>query len=94
MQELGLLQKRLTRALQTVVGAERAYVVSFSEQGAHGDYRHLHVHVIPRMPEQAPELKGPNIFKLLGVPADHIVSQERRNQLAQQIKTFLSKETP
>jgi diadenosine tetraphosphate (Ap4A) HIT family hydrolase len=95
VQELGLVQKRLTAALQAVVGAERAYIVAFSEQGAHGDYRHLHVHVIPRMPDQSPDHKGPNMFKLLGVPAERAVPQERRNELAQQLNDHLTlKETP
>ena len=43
-----------------------------------------------RMPDQAPEFKGPNIFKLLGVPADQAVSQERRNELAQQLNDYLN----
>ena len=90
VQELGTLQKRLTQALQAVVGAERAYSVAFSEQGTHGDYRHLHVHLIARMPNQASEFKGPNIFKQLGVPDEQAVSQERRNELAQQLTDFLS----
>lgn len=92
--QLGLVQKRTTQALQAVVGAERAYVVSFSEQGAHGDYRHLHVHVIPRMPDQPQEYKGPGVFGYLGVSTEQAVSQERRNELAHQLNTFLtSKET-
>lgn len=87
VQELGLVQKRLTNALQTVLGAQKTYAVTFAE---HGDYPHLHVHVIPRMLDQAPDLKGPNIFKLLGVPADQAVSQERRTELAQQLNDYLS----
>lgn len=88
VQELGLLQKRLTQALQSVLGAYKTYSVAFAEQGPHGDYRHLHIHIIPRF-EGQDEFKGPNVFKLLGVPDEQIVPQERRNELAHQLKTYL-----
>lgn len=65
--ELGPLLVRLTAALREVVGCEKTYVALFAE--AEG-FAHVHFHVVPRMADLDPSLRGPKVFQLLGVSDD------------------------
>src|SRR5689334_5879048 len=60
--ELGKLIRRVSLALKEEVGCSKTYVAQFAEASGHG---HVHFHIIPRMPDQPEEIKGPNIFKRL-----------------------------
>jgi diadenosine tetraphosphate (Ap4A) HIT family hydrolase len=53
----------LSLVLERRLGATKAYVMFFAE--AEG-FEHLHVHVVPRMPDQPASERGPNIFSRLG----------------------------
>lgn len=64
---LGSWQVRLSRALGTALGCPKTYVAQFAE--AEG-FAHVHFHVVPRMPDLPPELRGPGVFALLGRPDD------------------------
>src|SRR6476619_6784893 len=44
----GPLVRALSDALEAVTGADKAYVAFFAESPLH---RHVHVHVVPRMPD-------------------------------------------
>jgi diadenosine tetraphosphate (Ap4A) HIT family hydrolase len=77
--ELGPLVRSASRALATVVGCERTYVVLFAEATAH---RHVHVHVVPRAADLPQELQGPRVFSQLGVAPEQRVAHERMNELA------------
>lgn len=77
--ELGPLLRRLTAALRTVVGATKTYVMLLAE--AEG-FAHVHFHVVPRMPDQPPEVRGPRVFDLLGVPEERSVPADERDRLA------------
>ena len=61
--ELGGLVRRLSGALEQVTGCAKTYLMQFSE--AEG-FAHLHFHVVPRMPEQDEDHRGPRIFARLG----------------------------
>jgi diadenosine tetraphosphate (Ap4A) HIT family hydrolase len=89
--ELGPLVASTSRALAEVVGCEKTYVVQFAEAAEH---RHVHVHVIPRMPDQAAELKGPRIFALLGVPAEDEVPEGRMDEIAREVRRYLADHPP
>ncbi|MGH3498721.1 MAG: HIT family protein [Nocardioidaceae bacterium] len=84
--ELGGLLRRLSIALGDVVGCAKTYVMQFSE--AEG-FAHLHLHVVPRMPDQAPEHRGPRIFALLGRPDGQQVSTDERDSLAERLSDAL-----
>ncbi|MFD1320581.1 HIT family protein [Micromonospora sonneratiae] len=76
---LGRWQVRLSRALHEVTGCAKTYVVQFAE--AEG-FAHVHFHVIPRMSDLPRELRGPNVFGLLGGDVDQRVGGDRMDELA------------
>jgi diadenosine tetraphosphate (Ap4A) HIT family hydrolase len=86
--ELGPLLTDLTRALQDVTGCVKTYVILLAE--AEG-FAHLHFHVVPRMPDQPPEERGPRIFARLGCPEGERVPAPERDRLAHDIREALGR---
>ena len=86
--ELGPLLTDLTRALQQVTGCLKTYVILLAE--AEG-YAHLHFHVVPRMPDQPADERGPRIFARLDVPQDEQVGQPERDRLARELREALDR---
>ena len=56
-EEFGPLSRSASAAVREALGAERVYVCSFGEE-----WRHVHVHVVPRYPRMEPVS-----WKLLGL---------------------------
>ena len=83
---MGPLVRRVSSALTAMVGCESTYVVNFAE---HPQHRHVHVHVIPRAPDLAPEFRGPGVFQLLNVDAELDVSEEQKNEFATRLRDLL-----
>jgi diadenosine tetraphosphate (Ap4A) HIT family hydrolase len=79
---LGVLLRRVSGALQSVVGCEKTYVVQFAE---HPDHPHVHFHIIPRLADQPAETRGPRIFDLSGVPPQDRLSEAQMNAVAKGI---------
>lgn len=77
--ELGPLLKRVSAALQEVIGCPKTYVVQFAEHPLHP---HVHVHVIPRAADLPDELHGPGIFSQLGVGEGRRVPEARMDEIA------------
>ena len=75
----GPLVRSLSAALEAVTGAEKAYLVFFAESPLH---RHVHVHVVPRMPDASADRIGPGVFSYLGAGPEDAASEEQRNELA------------
>lgn len=84
---LGPLVRDVSRALHELLDCEKTYVVQFAESAVH---RHVHVHVIPREAGLAEHLRGPGVFRLLGVPEDECVSEREMNALAHDLRPLLS----
>jgi diadenosine tetraphosphate (Ap4A) HIT family hydrolase len=59
---LGPLLRDVSGALTRVTGCPKAYLMFFGE--AEG-FAHLHIHVVPRMPDFLPEVRGPAVFTFL-----------------------------
>jgi diadenosine tetraphosphate (Ap4A) HIT family hydrolase len=76
---LGPLLAELTRAVCTVTGCTKTYVASFGEQEG---FAHVHFHVVPRMPDQLDEHRGPFVFALLGRDPAKAVPEAERDVLA------------
>lgn len=74
---LGDLLRKASVALRSVTGCEKTYVMLFAE--AEG-FAHLHVHLVPRMPDQPEERRGPAVFGHL--MDGHPLSPERRDEIA------------
>lgn len=89
--ELGPLLAELSRALIEEVGCAKTYVLLLAE--AEG-FSHVHVHVVPRMPDQPPELRGTRIFGALGVPKGQAVAAAETDRLAAAIAARLSAAEP
>lgn len=76
---LGSWQVRLSRALHAVTGCAKTYVAQFAEADG---FAHVHFHIVPRMADQRPEHKGPNVFELLNAPQSDHVPAARMDELA------------
>ena len=60
--ELGGLVRRLGTALEAVTGCVKTYLMQFSE--AEG-FSHLHLHLVPRLPNHPEDARGPRVFAYL-----------------------------
>lgn len=88
--ELGPLLRDLSTALRDVVGCEKTYVMLFAE--AEG-FAHLHFHVVPRMPAQPDELRGPRIFGMLGLPPEARLADDEMDRIAGALQARLGSAT-
>ncbi len=85
--ELGDLLGRLTAALRSELGCAKTYVMQFSEAQGFG---HLHVHLVPRMPDQPEESRGPAVFRHLGPGAvGTLVTEDERDRIALRLAAAL-----
>ena len=89
--ELGPLLSGLTAALREVVGCVKTYVALFAEADG---FAHVHFHVIPRMPGQPAELRGPRVFGLLGRDDAGQVADDVRDQIATDVAAALARRGP
>jgi diadenosine tetraphosphate (Ap4A) HIT family hydrolase len=85
--ELGRLIRDVSLAIEAVVGCEKTYVAQFAE---HPEHPHVHVHVIPRAHGLPDDQQGPRIFSLLGLQEDDCVPEGRRNEIATQLRSYLT----
>ena len=77
--ELGPLIKRVSIALQEVMGCDKTYVAQFAEDPKHP---HVHVHLIARPRDLAEEHRGAGVFDLIGVSQEDEVPEARRDEIA------------
>jgi diadenosine tetraphosphate (Ap4A) HIT family hydrolase len=85
--ELGVLLRRVSAALRQVTGCLKTYAVQFAEQAEHP---HVHFHVIPRLPEQPAERRGPAVFGYLGVADEERVNEEQMNVIAAEVRRIIA----
>jgi diadenosine tetraphosphate (Ap4A) HIT family hydrolase len=57
--DLGTLLRKASIALRTVTDCVKTYVMLFAEDDG---FAHLHVHLVPRMPDQPDDRRGTRIF--------------------------------
>ena len=84
--ELGGLVRRLSVALETVTGCVKTYLMQFSE--AEG-FAHLHLHLVPRMPDQPEHARGPRVFAYLGADEGQRVQETERDAIALRLRAAL-----
>jgi diadenosine tetraphosphate (Ap4A) HIT family hydrolase len=85
--ELGTLLGQLSQALRTLTRCEKTYIMQFSETPGH---HHLHVHLVPRMPDQPEDKKGPKVFGYLDVPEDEQIPAAERDRIGLAIRSTLA----
>jgi diadenosine tetraphosphate (Ap4A) HIT family hydrolase len=80
---LGLLLRDLTRALKTVTGCQKTYVMLLAEMPG---FNHVHFHVVPRMDDLPSERTGAAIFAYL---KEDPLSDNDRDEIALRIREEL-----
>jgi diadenosine tetraphosphate (Ap4A) HIT family hydrolase len=83
---LGSWQVQLSLALGRALGCQKTYVAQFAEADG---FAHVHFHIVPRLPDLAGDLRGPRIFRLLGVPDEEQVGDDEMNRLATELAAQL-----
>jgi diadenosine tetraphosphate (Ap4A) HIT family hydrolase len=69
-QELAEIEYRLVQVMHTDSAVLKEYMMCFAEgQG----FAHVHIHVVPRPVDLPAEIKGPRVFALLAVDAEHAI---------------------
>jgi diadenosine tetraphosphate (Ap4A) HIT family hydrolase len=82
-QSLGILLRDLTRALKSVTGCQRTYVMLLAEQPG---FNHVHFHVVPRMKDLPSDRTGTAIFAYL---KEDPLSDDERDEMALKIRSEL-----
>jgi diadenosine tetraphosphate (Ap4A) HIT family hydrolase len=77
--ELGGLVRRMSSALEEVTGCVKTYLMQFSE--AEG-FAHLHLHLVPRLPDHPVTARGPAVFALMAADESLWLPADDRDQLA------------
>ena len=89
--DLGQVLRAGSAALESVVGCAKTYVVLYAEVPG---FDHLHVHLVPRMPDLDPGYQGSGIFQLLKRPESEWVPAEERDRLGTEINAELTRRLP
>ena len=79
-EDLGSLLRQSSRALKSVTGCAKTYIMMFAE--AEG-FSHLHFHVVPRMSDLPEDRRGANVFAYL---KEDPLSEVRRDEISTQLK--------
>ena len=77
--ELGGLVIRLSAALEAATACVRTYLMQFSE--AEG-FAHLHLHLVPRLPNHPEDARGPKVFSYLTDDEDRWLPTTERDRVA------------
>lgn len=87
--ELGGLVRRLSSALETVTGCVKTYLMQFSE--AEG-FSHLHLHLVPRLPDHPEDARGPRVFAYLSDDQARWLPPSERDTIALSLRAALDGE--
>jgi diadenosine tetraphosphate (Ap4A) HIT family hydrolase len=86
--EFGWLMPAACRALHELLGAEKEYVMQFAEGEG---FRHVHFHVVARLPAWPDSLKGPAVFSALREP-EAALPIEVTTRLSLAVREYLLRE--
>lgn len=67
-QELADIQYKITQVMHLDDSVQKEYLMCFAEGAG---FQHVHFHVVPKPVDLPADLKGPRIFALLQVDAEH-----------------------
>lgn len=73
---LGELLRECSIALKRVTGCVKTYVMLFAEADG---FAHLHLHVVPRLPDQPSDRRGPRVFGYL--KDGESLTEKRRDEI-------------
>ena len=81
--DLGALIREVSLALKQQTGCQKTYVMQFAESPEHP---HVHFHIVPRLPDQAPEDIAYKVMRHLDVPLQERCDEAEMNALALAIR--------
>ncbi|MGH3335798.1 MAG: HIT family protein [Nocardioides sp.] len=84
--EVGGLVIRLSAALEAVTDCAKTYLMQFSE--AEG-FSHLHLHLVPRLPNHPEDARGPKVFAYLTDDQARWLPTTERDSIALAIRAAL-----
>ncbi|GHO48134.1 HIT family protein [Ktedonospora formicarum] len=86
-QERAEIEYKLVQAMRGYDSVQKEYTMCFAEgEGFH----HVHIHVVPRPFDLAPELKGPRVFGFLQVDAEHAIQAPELTAFCEDFKRRLA----
>ncbi len=85
--EMGGLVRRLGGALETVTGCAKTYLMQFSEADG---FAHLHLHLVPRLPNHPEETRGPRVFAYLSDDRAQWLPEAERDTIALAVRAALA----
>ena len=81
--DMGALIREVSLALARHTGCQKTYVMQFAESAEHP---HVHFHIVPRMPGQAPDDIAYRVMRRLAVPLTERCEESAMNALALAIR--------
>jgi HAD superfamily hydrolase (TIGR01662 family) len=82
--EFGRLLPLVCQALHHLLGTENEYVLQFAE-----GVKHVHFHVVARLPDWPENLKGPDVFNGFGSTVEQPLSSQELTPLALAVRDYL-----
>lgn len=87
MRGLGSWQVLLSRALRDVTRCEKTYVMQFAEMEG---FSHVHFHIVPRASDLAADLRGPQVFGLMGGDHPNVLTSDEMDVISTKLSQALS----
>jgi hypothetical protein len=82
-----MLQWAVAKTLASQTGCAKEYMAFFAEMPG---FHHVHVHMIPRAGDLAPELRGGKVFAFLQARADEVVPGDHVAEFCVRASTEMS----
>lgn len=86
-EELGSLIRKCSRALHSTFSTAKEYLMQFAEAE---HFRHVHIHLVPRLPDWPEEFRGPQVFGAMGKDIEDKLSVEQMTVAASAIREALT----
>ncbi len=84
--EVGRLLPVATRALHTVLGSEKEYILQLAEGAG---FHHVHFHIVARQADWRADWRGVKVFNVIGSKVKNPISPEALLPIAAKIQTYL-----
>lgn len=85
--ELAQLQAKASQALFRYTSCTKEYLACFAEKPG---FNHVHIHVVARAGDLAPDLLGPRIFSHLAVNPETAVPEPELSQFCLELRQYFS----
>ncbi len=83
---LGFNIRKVSAALESVTGAQKCYVIFLAESPG---FQHVHVHIIPRLPDAPPDRVGIGAMQYLAEPQGDWVSADEMDRISAAVRQHI-----